>query len=171
MSEERKITNNITIENAKIIFKNFQGREGDYNKAGDRNFGVLLNDDDAEIFARDGWPVKYLKPQQDDPKQYRQPWMPVKVRFGKFPPIAALITSRGKTKLTEETIGQIDSAYIKNVDLIIRPYNYPATPYCQAGVSAYLKAIYVTIYEDELTLKYGDIPDMEMDVVHSYRLG
>ena len=163
MSEQRKITSNIHIEGAKLIFKNFQGKGGEYNSEGERNFGVLLDDELAENLKNDGWRVKYRPPKEDDPDGYMQPWLSVKVRFDPYPPIAFLINSRGKKKLTEDTIDQLDWSIIKNCDLIIRPYNYPATKGRPAGVSAYLKAIYVTISEDEFAEKYADVPDLDGD--------
>lgn len=158
---ERKITENIRIEGASLIFKNFQGKASNYNDEGNRNFGVLLDDEVAEQLERDGWNVKHLKPRPDDPQQYRQPWLSVKVKFNPYPPVAMLINSRGKKRLVEETIDQLDWSIIKNCDLIIRPYNYPSVGGRPAGVSAYLKAIYVTISEDEFSDKYADIPDLD----------
>lgn len=163
MSEQRKVTSNINIEGARLIFKNFQGKKTEFNEEGNRNFGVLLEDDLAESLIADGWNVKRLKPKPDDPDEYKQPWLPVKVKFGQIPPIVVLINSRGKRKLDEETIDQLDWSLMKNVDLIIRPYNYPALKGRPAGVSAYLKALYVTIQEDELAEKYADIPDLDED--------
>lgn len=161
MNEKVKVTNNIRIEGAKLIFKNFSGRKTDFNDEGNRVFGVLLDDELAENLLHDGWNVKHLKPREDDPDQYAQPWLSVKVKFGKIPPIVQLITSRGKLRLDEETVGQLDWAAIKNCDLIIRPYEYPAIKGRPAGISAYLKTIYVTIAEDEFADKYSDIPDIE----------
>lgn len=161
MSE--KVTRNISIEGARLIFKNFQGKKTDYNDEGNRNFGVLLDDELAEELKREGWRVKYLRPRPDDPDQYEQPWLSVKIKFNPFPPIVTLINSRGKKKLDEETIDQLDWSIIRNCDLIIRPYNYPSVKGRPAGVSAYLKAIYVTIAEDEFERKYFDIPDLEGD--------
>jgi hypothetical protein len=34
---------NITLENVNIVFRNFSGAEGPFNKAGDRNFGLLVD--------------------------------------------------------------------------------------------------------------------------------
>lgn len=164
---ERRVTSNINIENAQLIFKNFQGKPSNFNDAGNRNFGVLLDDELAEDLMNDGWPVKFLNPKEDDPEQYRQPWLPVKVKFAPYPPIAVLINSRGKIKLDEDTIDQLDWSIIENADVIIRPYNYAAMRGRPAGVSAYLKAIYVTIKEDEFALKYADVPyidDIETEV-------
>lgn len=161
MSEQQKITENIRIEGARLIFKNFQGKRTDFNDEGNRNFGVLLDDDLADRLRDDGWRVKYLRPREDDSEQYKQPWLPVRVKFNPYPPIAVLINSRGKKRLDEETIDQLDWSIIKNCDLIIRPYNYPAIKGRPAGVSAYLKAIYVSIFEDEFAEKYADVPDLD----------
>lgn len=160
---ERKVTSNIKLEGARMIFKNFQGKKTDYNEEGNRNFGVLIDDDLAESLAADGWNVKRRPPREDDPDQHEQAWLPVKVRFGQIPPIVVLITSRGKMPLDEETIGQLDWSVIKNADMIIRPYNYPAMRGRPAGVSAYLKSLYVTVVEDDLAMKYADIPDMDRE--------
>lgn len=154
------ITEEIKMEGAHIVCRNFAGKKTDFNAEGDRNFGVLLDDTLAAKLEHDGWNIKMFKPKPDDPNQYRQPWLKVKVKYGKFPPIANLITVRGRTRLDENTIGQLDWTRIKNVDLIIRPYNYPASNFSPAGVAAYLKAIYVTVLEDDFAIKYADIPEI-----------
>lgn len=159
--ENKKITSNITIEDAKLIFRNFSGKKTDFNKEGNRNFCVVLSDDLAEKLEADGWKVKYRKPREDDPEQYRTPYLYVKVQFGMYPPKVVLVTSRGKKLLDEESIGQLDWSRIQYADVQIRPYNYPAIQGRPAGVSAYLKSLYVTIIEDQLDSKYADIPDLD----------
>lgn len=167
MSREKRISN-IKIEGARLIFKNFNGKENPpYNKAGDRNFGVLLDDDLAEDLAKDGWRVKYRPPREDG---YEQAWLPVKVKYNKYPPIVVLINSNGKIRLDEDTVGQLDWTRIQNADMIINPYEYPAmldkagNVIREAGVSAYLKSLYVTVQEDDLDLKYADIPEISAPV-------
>lgn len=157
MSDEMRRPGEITIEGARIIFRNFQGKPSDYNAEGNRNFGLVLDEELADKLRADGWNVKVLKPRNED--EVPQPWLPVKVKYGKIPPIAVLITSRGKTRLDESTIGQLDWARIKNIDLIVRPYVYPEMHGRPSGISAYLKSIYVTIQEDALEEKYGMVPD------------
>lgn len=162
MNETRKITSKINIEGAKLIYKNFQGKGSTYNKEGQQNFSVILEEDLAEQLLNDGWNVKRIKPREDDPEDFiGTPYLNVKVRFDKFPPIAVLITERGKKKLTKRTIGQLDWSRILNCDLIISPYNYPATPGRPAGVTAYLQAIYVTLEENDFEKKYADLRDLD----------
>lgn len=154
------VTNNIQIEGARLVCRNFTGAKNDFNDEGNRNFGILLDEQLAEDLAKDGWSIKRFKPKPDDPEQYAQPWIKVKVKFGKIPPIINLITSRGKTRLDEDTVDQLDWCRIANADVIVRPYNYPAMPGRPAGVSAYLKALYVTVQEDEFADKYSNIPEV-----------
>lgn len=146
-----------SLEGVRIGFRNFAGEEKQYNRKGDRNFAVFLEPEIAEAMAKDGWNVKYLKPREDgdEPQAYLQ----VAVNFGGRPPRVVMISSRGRVQLGEEEVSILDWAQFKNVDLIINPYEWEVSG--KSGVKAYLKTIYATIEEDELDLKYADVPEIE----------
>jgi hypothetical protein len=145
----------VVLEGRRILFRNFSGEEGRFNAKGQRNFNVLLEDEEAELMLKDGWNVKYLQPREkgDAP----QPRLEVSLNFGRNPPRIVLITSRGKTALDESMVPLLDWAEIIEVDMIIRPYQWEVNG--RTGVKAYLKSLYVTIREDELEKKYYDVPD------------
>lgn len=146
--------NTIVFENARIAFRNFAGKEGKYNAAGQRNFCLLLEPELAEQMANDGWNIKLLK--ERDEGEPRQAYLEVTVGYKGRPPRVVMITSRGRTDLGEDEVEVMDWADIANVDLIIRPYNWQVND--ASGIKAYLKSMFVTINEDELELKYSDVP-------------
>lgn len=149
------IENNLRIENAKIAFRNFSGKEGKFNPAGRRNFCVIFDPEQGEQLKQDGWNIRYLKSKDED--EPYTPYMQVAVSFDNYPPRIILISKDGKTSLDEENVNVLDWAEIEKVDLIVRPYNWEVNG--RGGVKAYLKTIYVTLVEDEFESKYYDIPD------------
>jgi hypothetical protein len=147
--------NTVLMEGVRIIFRNFAGKEGQYNREGDRNFAVLLDENVATAMAEDNWNVKWLRPRSEEEGEEPQAYLPVSVNFKGRPPRIVLITSRGRTTLDEDSIEMLDWADILNVDLIVRPYEWTVNG--KTGIKAYLQSIYVTIEEDALELKYSEI--------------
>lgn len=155
------IRNNITIEDARILFRDFSGEKNKYNS--DRTFSVVIAPELAVKLEEDGWPVKFLEPRNEEEEGLH--FLRVKVAFGKVPPQVVLISGGVKKQLNEDNINILDWAYIENADVQIRPYNYDING--KTGVKPYLKSLWVTIRDDTLENKYRDIPYAEDSIEES----
>lgn len=156
MADEAKT---FMVEGANLIFRNFTGREGQYNREGDRNFSITLDPQTAKVLEKDGWNVKYLEAREEGEED--TPYITIAVNFKQKPPRVVMIASKSRTTLTEDQVGVLDWADIKVADLIARGYDWVVGD--KSGTKAYLKSLFVTIEEDELERKYGisDTPDQE----------
>lgn len=146
----------VNLENVRIGFRNFEGRESQYNKKGDRSFVVFLDDATAKEMAADGWNVKFPKddPNPADPDaDVRDAYLPVTVGFDFYPANVLLISNDKPTRLSEDEVAMLDWAEIENVDLVLRPYEWSVNR--NSGIKAYLKAGYFTIVADKFASKYG----------------
>lgn len=149
----------LLMEDARILFRNFAGKEGMYNREGDRNFCVLLDPELAKDMKADGWNIKQLRAREegDEPQDYIQ----VSVSYKNRPPRVMIVTSRGRTSIPEEMVEMLDWVDVKSVDLIVRPYHWNVSG--KTGVKAYMQSIYITILEDALEQKYADVPYAELE--------
>lgn len=152
--------NNLTLEGAKITCRNFSGKESRYNKAGDRNFLVLIDPDMVNDLRADGWNVKQFKPnpeRDEEPSYYIQ----VKVSYKFGAPNIFLLTRNKKIRVTEETVNQLDWTEIASCAMTLSPSYWEMNG--RSGVAAYLKSLYVEVIEDELAAKYANYAADESD--------
>ena len=145
----------LVIEDAQLMYRNFEGREQQFNREGDRNFCVKLDPETAQRLIDDGWNVRVQAPrdEEEEPQHYIQVAVSFKHVPGIPPMSVYLITSKNKVRLDEDSIVELDCNEIKTADLIIRPYQWEAQG--KTGVKAYLKTGYFTIVEDVFAAKYA----------------
>lgn len=146
----------VSLENVRITFRNFEGREGPYNKKGERAFAVILDRHTADQLAEEGWNVKFPKDndnQVDPDADVYDPYLQVSVGFDYYPANVLLISNDNPTRLSEDEVSMLDWAEIENVDLVLRPYEWSVNR--NSGIKAYLKSGYFTIASDKFAAKYG----------------
>ncbi len=155
---------NLVINNAQLLrggFKNFSGTaRPPYTPAGKRSFHVVLSPSVAEKLRNDGWNVKTLTSRDEDEEDLFYIKVSIGFSAGSEPPFVVLKTDKKTVKLNEKTIGQLDSAEIKQANIVIRPYDL--SKYSLSGptrVTGYLKSMEVTIEEDDIQSRYGDLED------------
>ena len=140
----------LEIEDARIIYRNFEGVASKFNREGDRNFAVIVpNDEIKEILVEAGWNVKIKPPRDEDDTPFM--FIPVKVKFNNRGPAAYLRSGETVTRLNEETIGILDEIDIQSVSMDLRPYDWDVNG--KTGRTAYLQAINVIQNID----RFGDM--------------
>ena len=150
----------LQIDDARIIYRNFAGRGDKYNREGDRNFAVVIPDEDmANDLTKLGWNVKIKPPREDGDTPFM--FLPVKVKFNDRGPNVYLKTGNIQNRLDEESVGLLDNIDIISVDLDIRPYDWivqEGTPNEKSGRSAYLQSIRVIQDVDRFAGDDGNFP-------------
>lgn len=142
----------LKIDGARIIHRNFSGAPSKFNREGERNFSIVIDDVDLkDQLIDDGWNVKVRESEDGgDPFMF----LPVKVKFNDRGPKVYLKSAAPKpVELDLESINCLDNIDIVEVDLDIRPYNWEVNG--KTGRTAYLQSIHVVQEIDRFAERYN----------------
>lgn len=141
---------NIIIEDAEIIFRDFKGEQGNYP-----SFAVKIPDEVAPELMNIGWPVKQYQPRDEDADPFYL--MNVKVRYRTASgddfcaPEEVMVVINGKrTYINEDTVRTLQHLTFKKVDVEIEwyPWKYQN----RSGDGAQLERLYI-VAENESRLQ------------------
>lgn len=159
--EQRNGKNILQVDDAIIPgkFRNFEGRGDKYNREGDRNFALLIDDEEiADALLDDkneegaSWNVKIKPPKEDGDSPFM--FLPVKVKFNGRGPIIWLISGNSRTRLDEEDVDILDQIDIRSVSMDIRPYDGEING--KAFRAAYLQSMEVIQEIDRFSARYAE---------------
>lgn len=143
----------LEINDARIIYRNFAGEQTKYNRAGDRNFAVVIpNDEIKDALIAEGWNVKIKPPRDEDDSPFM--FLPVKVSFNSRGPAIYIQSGDQPQRLNEETVGMLDEIDIRSVDMDLRPYDWEVNG--KTGRSAYLQSMNVIQNIDRFGAMYKE---------------
>lgn len=143
----------LQIDDARIIYRNFRGEGGKFNREGDRNFAVVIPKQElADELLNRGWNVKIKPPKDEEDSPFM--YLPVKVKFNDRGPQVYLRTGDRVNRLDEETISVLDDVNIRSVDLDICPYDWDVNG--KSGRTAYLQSIEVIQEIDRFAARYAE---------------
>lgn len=143
----------LQIDEARIVYRNFAGVGGKYNREGDRSFSLVIPDEAlADQLVKEGWNVKIKDARDEGDTPFII--LPVKVKFNDRGPAVYLRTGKNQVKLDEESIGCLDNIDILSVDMDIRPYDWEVTG--KTGRTAYLQSMCVTQDIDRFAARYSE---------------
>lgn len=160
----------VTFKDVTLRFKNFSGKATDFNVEGNRNFHVELTEDmveylnNVELNTKSGRTVKGANVKTYIPKEEgAAPRYSIKVLFGAYPPEEMwYVTSKGKTRLNMDTVGNLDHMYIEKAKVQVSLSTYEKGSNC--GITAYLKKLIVWIKEDDFDADedFANLPEVGM---------
>ena len=143
----------LQIDNAKIIYRNFAGVGSKFNREGDRNFAVVIDNEElAEQLTDEGWNVKIKPPRDVDDTPFM--YLPVKIKFNERGPSVYLKSGASTIKLDEDSSACLDEIDILSVDLDIRPFDWEVNG--KTGRTAYLQSIFVTQEVDRFATRFEE---------------
>lgn len=153
--KNRKWDGVLMIDGARLKFRNFAGRETDFNREGERNFKWDLSNDPelARTLADNGWNVSF-KESNDPDRPYIDMLVKIKYKNGNGPD-AYLVTNGKRVRLDEVSIARLDEISIKRVDMDIRPFDWELKS-GKTGRTAYLNAIEVVQDIDRFAARYAE---------------
>lgn len=141
----------LEIENARIVYRNFSGEGGKYNREGDRNFAVVIPDQEiADMLLDMGWNVKIKPPRDADDSPFM--YLPVKIRYNDRGPAIYVVSGKNVKRVSQDSVSMLDEIDIQSVDMDLRPYDWEVNG--KTGRTAYLQAMNVIQNIDRFGAKY-----------------
>lgn len=141
----------LEVEDARIIYRNFGGAATKYNREGDRNFAVIIpNDEIKDQLVAEGWNVKIKPPREEGEEPFM--YLPVKIKFNNRGPSIYVVSGDSVQRLNEDTVNMIDDIDIQKVSMDLRPYDWEVNG--KTGRSAYLQSMEVVQNIDRFGAKY-----------------
>ena len=143
----------IAIDDTRFIFQSNLSGNPDGDRFGDmrRKCNIIIPDpEQAKDLIKAGFKVRQTKPRQDDDPEDFQPEFFVtailkyRTKAGvpvKYPPKVYLVSDDNEpVLLSEDSVGLIDTMRVKNVNVVLNPYEYDPT---NNGLNLYIRTMYV----------------------------
>jgi len=147
----------IELNGVKIIWPNFSGIPSQYNSKGNRTFNVVLNEQVAHDLEMRGLNVKRHESKDPDGEPI---WtLQCFVSFTPYPPDELYrIIPRGKMRMNEDTIGNLDHEDIEKANVKLNLSHWKMQG--REGIKPYVNKMAVWVNEDSFADSYRDIPEI-----------
>ena len=155
--------NMLCVEDARLVYQNFSGREGRYNPAGDKNFVIGFSEQDLVAgglsvngLIEEGWNVKPSK--RDNRNEYDDQEFTLAVAISnEYFPMIQMHNGRVGKRLDEKSVTQLDKIEIETADLIMSPYRWEISG--NVGIKAYVYQLFVMMGKSPFSTKWDDAPE------------
>ena len=145
----------VEIDDARLVYRNFRGEGSRFNREGERNFSVIIpNDEIANALMNEGFNVKIKPPMEEGEDPFMH--LKVKVNFNDRGPIVWLVSGNRRVRLDEDSVRRLDSIDIRSVNLDIQRGREKWEINGQSGYAAYLRSIEVIQEIDRFSARFAE---------------
>lgn len=130
--------NIVSFVNVDPVFRNFAGEERQYNRFGDRNFGIVIDEQTAKNLERNGWRIRWMKPKVGA----KIPYLFIKVMPNEAIPEITLRSNGNEAILALEEWNTLDYLPIRIVKMTVHAKAWQFQG--KEGITALLDTLIVT---------------------------
>lgn len=161
--------NNLIFENAQILFPNFSGREGRYNREGNRCFSIVVTDKngrpDADLalqLKEDGWNIRERIINGEPTGEFYINGVNINYDYY-IKPIISYISNGNEITLTPELLdngiaAQLDGRGAEHYDVSIRPKTWERGD-GSVGIKGYVDEMRIVAKKSLFASGYSDDGD------------
>lgn len=130
----------IAVDGARIVFRNFKGEASQYNRAGDRNFALVIdNSEFAQRLSDEGWNIKVRPPREEGGEPFIYLPVTVSYKVPRLAPKVFLIRPRkGTLEVGEGNIADFDDLEFSDIKLVVNPRHWVDDKTHEERIKAYL---------------------------------
>lgn len=144
----------VQIDDARIIWRNFRGEGGRYNKEGERNFCLVIPDQEAaDALSAEGFNVKIKPPREEGDAPFM--YLKIKVNFNDRGPNIYVQSGNSRIRLNEDTVRRLDRIDLMSVDMDIQRGREQWEINGQTGYAAYLRSMLAYQEVDRFAERYA----------------
>lgn len=116
----------IAVDGARIVFRNFKGEANTYNRAGDRNFALVIdNEEFAQKLTDEGWNVHIRPPREDDGEPFIYLPVSVSYRISRLAPkIFLKKPKKDPIPIEENDVANFDDLEYSDIKMVINPRHW-----------------------------------------------
>lgn len=146
MAHSQKAIGIMNLKNETVKFRNFKGEGGKFNKKGDRNFKIVLDDATADDLENQGFYIKHAVRNNGEVEHQ----LKINVKMdSQWPPEIKVFTKNGDRDWGADEIGNLDDAMIIGGEVWFNGYQSPNSDHKTAWLDEMIVAIQDNVNYDK----------------------
>ena len=144
------------IDGKDMMFRNFRGEPGPKNRQGDRNFTIVLHDEEmAQQLANRHWYVKAVPPRREGDELTFRIDVKLGYKIDRLKPKIVIHSKQGAVSIDEDMVYKLDGYRFERYHVVLNPH-YWINDNGEDQIKAYLLEFHGDLVEDYFADKYAE---------------